>query len=109
MDIIDHNIECTMVRACLIDENRILYNLDDVAKDCIGRGKVDPYKELAGLFGGKATRKDQIGNLVRAPVDLVSRYAKGDSRTALDLWKWQEDVINKDDIYGNNLSSYNFV
>jgi len=89
------NWDCTMIRAALIDEHRFTYNLDDVAKDYIGLGKIDPYQELADMFGGKPTRHAQLKNLHLAPRSLVDPYAKRDTRATLELWEAQEKIINK--------------
>lgn len=92
----DDKIDCTMIRSALIDEHRLEYNLDAVGHDCIGVGKdTDIYEKLAALFGGKPTKNAQMPNLHRAPVGLVAHYAKQDSRTALQLWEWQEGEIKK--------------
>ena len=99
VDIVNKDIDCTMVRAQLIDEHLFEYSLDSIAKKYLGTEKVDPYKELAEIFGGKATRKAQIGNLWRAPVELVAPYAKKDTRLALDLWHWQEKEKEKQKLY----------
>lgn len=88
--------ECTMIRAALIDEHRLTYDLDSVAKDCIGFGKdTSIYQELADLFGGKPTKNAQMPNLPRAPVSITGRYAKLDTKAALRLWMWQEEQIEK--------------
>jgi len=88
--------ECTMIRAALIDEHRLTYDLDSVAKDCVGIGKDSSiYQELADLFGGKPTRHAQMPNLPRAPASIVGRYAKQDTRAALRLWMWQQEQIEK--------------
>lgn len=91
--------DCTMIRAALLDEHRLTYDLDSVGKDCIGRGKDgDIYRDLAEMFGGKPTKNAQIGNLPRAPVELAGRYAKQDTRTAYDLWWWQRDQIEQQEL-----------
>ena len=91
---IDHLFDCTMIRAALIDEHRLTYDLDSLGKDYVGVGKdTDIYAELAELFGGQPTKNAQIKNLVRAPVYLVEKYAKQDTRTALMLWHRQETLI----------------
>lgn len=87
-------IECTMVRECLIDEHQHSYSLDSAAARRIGRQKhAEVYAKLAGLFGGKATRAAQIGNLHRAPPNVVKPYATDDAELALELWQWQEKEI----------------
>jgi DNA polymerase I-like protein with 3'-5' exonuclease and polymerase domains len=91
-------VECTMVRAALINENeghsgRDGFDLDSLAKKYLDRQKVDIYAKLAELFGGKPTRKAQIGNLHRAPVSMAREYAIVDPELALLLWAWQEEEI----------------
>lgn len=87
---------CTMIRAALIDEHRMTYDLDSVGKDCVGVGKDgNIYEELAALFGGKPTKSAQIGNLPKAPVALAGRYAKQDTRTGLLLYHWQDEQIEQ--------------
>ena len=90
------SIDDTGIRACLIDEHRFSYRLDDLATTYIGAGKVDIVPELAKIFGGRATKNVQMRNLPDAPSDLVGPYAKRDTRATLDLWDWQERHINKE-------------
>lgn len=93
------NMECTTVRAALINEHEIHgnhgYNLDDLCRKYIGKGKVDIWPELASLFGGAPTRAVQIKNLHRAPSALAEKYATPDPALALELWLWQEKEIEK--------------
>lgn len=92
-------VECTMIRAAIIDEHRMTYDLDSLGKDCVGIGKdTSIYEKLAALFGGKPTKHAQAGNMHRAPESLIAPYAKQDSRTALSLWRWQEGVIAEQDL-----------
>lgn len=92
-------VECTMMRAALINEHLMRYDLDSIAKKYLKIRKVsDIYEELAKMFGGKPTRKAQMPNLPRAPVEMVARYAKQDTRVALQLWEWQEEEIERQGI-----------
>lgn len=92
-------VECTMIMAALLDEHRLTYDLDSVAHDSIGARKdKDIYAELAAIFGGRPTRQAQMPNLPRAPVELVGRYAKTDSRVALALWRWQAAKIEEQEL-----------
>lgn len=87
-------VECTMVREALLDEHRLTYDLDSVARDRAGvRKHSEIYPKLAELFGGKPTRSAQIGNLHRAPASMVAPYANGDTVAALKVWLRQEPVI----------------
>ncbi len=99
VDLTDKDIDCTMVRAQLINENLFEYSLDSIGQKYLGAAKVNPYKELAEIFGGKPTRSAQIGNLWRAPIELVSPYAKMDTNLALRLWHWQEKECEKQDLH----------
>ena len=91
----DSIVECTMVRAALINEHEESFSLDSLGKKYVGMGKVDIYKELAALFGGKPTKNVQMPNLHRAPSSLVAEYASLDPVIALKLWLWQEEEIKK--------------
>lgn len=92
----EERVDDTMIRAALIDEHLLTYDLDSLGKKYVGIGKdTDIYEELAGIFGGKATKNAQIGNLPRAPSTLVGRYAKQDTRTTISLWEWQRGEIER--------------
>lgn len=92
----EDRVDDTMIRAALIDEHLLTYDLDALGKKYVGMGKdTDIYAELAAIFGGKATKNAQIGNLSRAPSALVGRYAKQDTRTTLKLWEWQQGEIER--------------
>lgn len=95
------NMDCTSVRASLLDEHRNSYSLDDLCWDCLHERKAgdDMYKEMAKRFGGPATRKAQIGSLWRAPWNIIEPYVKHDSWLALRLWMWQEGEIERQDKY----------
>jgi DNA polymerase-1 len=91
--------ECTMVRASLIDENLQAYSLQDLAEKYLKSSKeVEIYDALWNVYGGKKTRKEQIKNLHLADPALVANYAKKDAILALNLWKWQEKEIKKQDL-----------
>lgn len=84
-------MECTGVRASLINEHEHDLSLDALARKYLKRQKVDIYQELANTFGGKAERSVQMKNLHRADPALVRRYAIMDPQLALLLWIWQEE------------------
>jgi len=91
-------IECTSVRAALIDENEDSFSLDALGLKHLGEGKVDIWDKMAKLFGGAPSRAIQIKNLHRAPRNLVAEYAAPDPALALRLWLWQEEQIKKQDL-----------
>lgn len=88
-------IECTSVRAALINEHEHSFSLDALAKKYLKKSKVDIYPELAAMFGGAPTREAQIKNLHRAPEEIAHKYAIEDPVLALELWMWQEEEIKR--------------
>lgn len=92
----EDRVDDTMIRAALIDEHLMSYDLDSLGTKYVGVGKdTDIYEELAKIFGGKASKNAQAPNLHRAPATLVGRYAKQDTRTTLMLWEWQQGEIER--------------
>jgi DNA polymerase I-like protein with 3'-5' exonuclease and polymerase domains len=94
-------LDDTCSRACLINEHRFTYDLDSLAKSCLGLEKVDIIGPLADLFGGRRTKNVQMAKLHLAPPSLVSPYATRDSRITLRLWEWQRDEILHQDQRGS--------
>ena len=91
-----NQLQDTVIRASLINEQLHSYKLDDLAKSCLGlRKQTEIYEEMATIFGGRATRTVQMPNISRAPVEVVSPYARADSTLAYRLWEWQEAEIKK--------------
>lgn len=89
-------LDCTMVRAALINEHEPTYALDFLARKYCGQKKEDEiYEELARLFGGRATRNVQMPNLHRAPESVVAKYAIQDAVVALALDTWQAGEIER--------------
>jgi DNA polymerase I-like protein with 3'-5' exonuclease and polymerase domains len=89
-------VDCTMIRAALINEHEPTYALDFVARKYCGISKNDQvYAELAKLFGGRDTRNAQMPNLHRAPPHVVSPYAKQDVVAARALYVWQQGEIER--------------
>lgn len=86
-------MDCTMIREAIIDENKYEYGLDALSWKYLNRGKEDIWKELAAMFGGKATKDEQIKNLPKAPPQLVAKYATVDSGNALEIWTAQQEIL----------------
>lgn len=96
----DDAMECTMVRAALIDEHRKSHSLDSICMDLFGVGKaVHIYQKLADMFGGNPTRDVQMRNLHRASESLVREYAVPDPELAIKLWLWQEEEIERQGLH----------
>lgn len=100
--------DCSVVRACLIDEHESSvfpwgkkgdYTLDSLSQRYLKAGKIkEIWEDLALLFGGRPTRNVQAPNLCRAPWDLVRPYVERDALLALRLWYWQEDEIERQEL-----------
>lgn len=93
--------ECTMVRACLIDEHMLGYSLEDCAKYAkldVNKDH-DIYEELSRLFGGQPTRNAQIDRFPKCPVEVMEKYAKLDVIVAMKLWQWQEQEIERQNLH----------
>lgn len=89
----------TVIRACLIDEHLHSYALDDLCWKYLKKKKQDEiYNDLAGLFGGRATRNVQMKNIANAPSQIVAPYAIRDAELTLELWNWQEKEISRQGI-----------
>lgn len=93
-------LDCTMIRAALINEHEPTYALDFLARKYCKMQKDDEiYEELAKLFGGRATRNAQMPNIHRAPEQVVAKYAIQDAVVALALDEWQAGEIDRQDLY----------
>jgi DNA polymerase-1 len=93
-------IDCTMIRAALINEHEPTYALDFLARKYCGQKKDEEiYEEMAKLFGGRPTRNAQMPNISRAPEKLVSKYAIQDALVTRALYEWQAIEIDKQDLY----------
>jgi len=93
-------IDCTMIRAALINEHEPTYGLDFLARKYVGAQKdTEIYDELAKLFGGRATRNAQMPNISRAPQEVVARYAIQDAVVTRQLYLWQRDEIEKQNLH----------
>lgn len=90
-------VDCVITRAVLIDEQLLEYGLDALCKRYLKKTKFNEiYEDLARLFGGKPTRSAQIGNLHKAPPELVAPYGEDDAALTLELWQYQERIIEQE-------------
>ena len=73
----------TMIAASLIDENRLSYRLDILAKHYVGLGKDEKILNEAAKEYGVDPKKD----LWRLPPMFVGQYAERDAESTLKLWQ----------------------
>ena len=73
----------TMIAASLIDENRMSYRLDTLAKHYIGLGKDEKVLLEAAKDYGLDPKKD----MWRLPALFVGQYAERDAESTLKLWQ----------------------
>ena len=76
----------TVVLACLINEHEISYSLDNLSKRYLSIGNQkqgdELYKEMAKIFGGRATKNVQMRNISSAPEHLVAEKSGAPARCA---------------------------
>lgn len=91
----------TCIQACLINEHETSYSLDYLAKKYTKDFKKGDqlYSDLAGMFGGRATRNVQMKNISNAPEEIVAPYAKADTRATLALFDWQCQEIERQKLW----------
>ena len=73
----------TMIAASLIDENRLSYRLDILAKHYVGLGKDEKILIEAAKDYGIDPKKD----MWRLPALFVGQYAERDAESTLKLWQ----------------------
>jgi DNA polymerase I-like protein with 3'-5' exonuclease and polymerase domains len=78
----------------LIDENKLSYSLDSIAKTHLGESKVDDamYKWIKMAYGKGAGG----GDIWRTPTSLVGPYAEGDVDLPLRIFEKQKVLLEKD-------------
>ena len=81
----------TMIAASVIDENRMRYSLDSLAKDYLNDSK---YKyDLADRALDEHGISDPMSNMHKLPYSLVKDYAEQDVNLTLKLWNIFEKII----------------
>jgi len=85
------DIRDTMIAASLVDENRLSYRLDTLAKEYAGIGKDEAVLQAAAKEYGINPKKD----LWKLPSMFVGQYAERDAESTLKLWHEMKVEINK--------------
>ena len=90
-----HLLDDTVIRACLVDEHEASifpwnkgrkpggYSLDFLAKKYLGRGK----------------KIIDTANIADLPYEEVKEYATEDAVLTLELWEWQREQIEKQNLH----------
>ena len=81
----------TMVVAAIVDENRLSYSLDNLAKQYCGMRKDEKLLRAAAKDWALDPKKD----MWRLPATYVGSYAEQDARATLALWKVLQKEIDK--------------
>jgi len=83
----------TMIAASLIDENRLSYRLDILAKHYVGIGKDENVLQAAAKEYGLDAKKD----MWRLPALFVGQYAERDAESTLKLWqRLKVELLNQE-------------
>ena len=85
----------TMIAASLIDENRLSYRLDVLAKHYVGLGKDEKILNEAAKNYGLDPKKD----MWRLPALFVGQYAERDAEATLKLWKKLETELYNQELW----------
>jgi DNA polymerase I-like protein with 3'-5' exonuclease and polymerase domains len=90
---INGHIVDTMIAASLIDENRLSYRLDILAKHYVGLGKDEKILIEAAKDYGLDPKKD----MWRLPALFVGQYAERDAESTLKLWqRLKVELLNQE-------------
>ncbi len=85
----------TMIAASLIDENRLSYQLNTLAKHYIGMGKDESILIAAAKEYGLDAKKD----MWRLPAMFVGQYAERDAESTLKLWQRLETELYQEELW----------
>ena len=92
---INGRIVDTMIAASLVNENRLRYNLDSLAKEYVGMGKSEKLLFDAAKEWGVNPKKE----MWRLPAMHVGEYAEQDAVATLKLWERLQQEITTQDLW----------
>ena len=92
---INGRIVDTMIAASLVNENRLRYNLDSLAKEYVGMGKSEKLLFDAAKEWGVNPKKE----MWRLPAMHVGEYAEQDAVATLKLWERLQQEITAQDLW----------
>jgi DNA polymerase I-like protein with 3'-5' exonuclease and polymerase domains len=85
----------TMIAASLINENRLSYRLDSLAKEYVGIGKDEKVLQEAA----KAWTIDAKKDMWRLPAMFVGQYAERDAESTLKLWQRLQSELYAQELF----------
>ena len=100
LDTVEGEIFDTQFGAALLDEDRMSYSLDNIAKDWVGQQKDETLLREAGASWGFKTPKAVKKNLWRIHPRFVGPYAEEDAAILLPLYKYEKEKLAQDKLLG---------
>ena len=91
---VNGDIHDTMIAAAMLDENRMYYNPNSVARDYIGESKSEKALRRAAEDYGVNPKAE----MWRLPSRFVGAYAEQDARITLRLWHVLEAEMHKQEV-----------
>ena len=85
----------TMIAASLVNENRLRYNLNALAKEYVGMGKNEKALYEAAKEWGLNPKKE----MWRLPAMYVGEYAEQDAVATLKLWEQMKKELTAQDLW----------
>jgi len=85
----------TMIAGSLVNENRLRYNLDSLAKEYVGMGKNEKALYDAAKEWGVNPKKE----MWRLPAMYVGEYAEQDAVATLKLWERMQQELTAQDLW----------
>jgi len=85
----------TMIAGSLVNENRLRYNLDSLAKEYVGMGKNERALYEAAKEWGINPKKE----MWRLPAMYVGEYAEQDAVATLKLWERMQQELTAQDLW----------
>tara|TARA_R100000329_G_scaffold327_4_gene754 strand:+ start:4655 stop:6517 length:1863 start_codon:yes stop_codon:yes gene_type:complete len=92
---IEGKIIDTMIAGSLVNENRLRYNLDSLAREYVGMGKNEKLLFEAAKEWGVNPKKE----MWRLPAMHVGEYAEQDAVATLKLWERLQQEITAQDLW----------
>ena len=92
---VNGKVHDTMISSALIDENRMSYSLNSLAKEKLGRSKSEAQLTAAAKAFGVDPKKE----MYKLPSIHVGEYAEYDARLTYDLHIFNKEELDKQDLH----------